>query len=66
MIPVVVDAARRRAQAWAHKVTKAVAADDGYSTETVIVTALLAIMGIAVIGIIVAKVTAKAKGIDLG
>ncbi|MGW1286423.1 hypothetical protein ACWD4N_22610 [Streptomyces sp. NPDC002586] len=66
MIAVIVDAARRRAQTWAHKITKAMADDDGYSTETVIVTALLAIMGIAVIGIIVAKVTAKAKGIDLG
>lgn len=42
------------------------AQDAGYSTETVIVTALLVIMGIAVIGIIVAKVTAKASGIDLG
>ncbi|MET9036976.1 MULTISPECIES: hypothetical protein [Streptomyces] len=42
------------------------AQDAGYSTETVIVTALLVIMGIAVIGIIVGKVTAKASGIDLG
>jgi hypothetical protein len=42
------------------------AEDGGYSTETVIVTALLAIMGIAVVGIIVAKVTHRAAGIDLG
>ncbi|MDH6223658.1 hypothetical protein [Streptomyces sp. MJP52] len=40
--------------------------DGGYTTETVIVTALLAILAIAVVGIIVAKVTAKANGIDLG
>lgn len=40
--------------------------DAGYSTETVIVTALLSIMGLTVIGIIVAKVTARANGIDLG
>ncbi|MEU6158817.1 hypothetical protein [Streptomyces sp. NPDC047130] len=40
--------------------------DGGYTTETVIVTALLALLAIAVVGIIVAKVTAKANGIDLG
>jgi hypothetical protein len=63
---VIVRAAKTRARAWARQVRKTMAADGGYSTETVIVTALLVIMGIAVVGIIVAKVTAKANGIDLG
>ncbi|MCC3654015.1 hypothetical protein DMH02_009790 [Streptomyces sp. WAC 00631] len=40
--------------------------DDGYTTETVVVTALLAILALTVVGIIIAKVTAKANGIDLG
>ncbi|TKA12065.1 hypothetical protein [Actinacidiphila oryziradicis] len=40
--------------------------DAGYSTETVIVTALLAALGLAVVGIIAAKVTKKANGINLG
>ncbi|MFD7712133.1 hypothetical protein [Streptomyces sp. NPDC059786] len=40
--------------------------DAGYTTETVVITALLAILGLTVVGIIVAKVTAKANGIDLG
>ncbi|MEU3962961.1 hypothetical protein AB0F42_24665 [Streptomyces buecherae] len=40
--------------------------DAGYTTETIVVTALLAILAITVVGIIVAKVTAKANGIDLG
>ncbi|WP_432003374.1 hypothetical protein [Streptomyces sioyaensis] len=40
--------------------------DAGYTTETVLITALLAILALTVVGIIVAKVTAKAKGIDLG
>ncbi|WP_431953437.1 hypothetical protein [Actinacidiphila sp. bgisy167] len=40
--------------------------DGGYSTETVIVTALLALLALAVVGIIAAKVTSKANGIDLG
>ncbi|MEU7642110.1 hypothetical protein AB0C11_39865 [Streptomyces sp. NPDC039016] len=40
--------------------------DAGYTTETVLITALLVILGLSVVGIIVAKVTAKAKGIDLG
>ncbi|MFJ9174934.1 hypothetical protein [Streptomyces sp. NPDC102360] len=40
--------------------------DAGYTTETIIVTALLAILGLTVVGVIVAKVTAKANGIDLG
>jgi hypothetical protein len=37
----------------------------GYSTETVLVTALLVVAALAIIAIIVAKVTAKATGINL-
>lgn len=57
---------RTRTRAWGRRVRHGMARDAGYSTETVLVTALLAVMGIAVIGIIVAKVTARASGIDLG
>lgn len=39
--------------------------DAGYSTETVLVTALLVVAALAVVAIIVAKVTAKANGISL-
>ncbi len=38
----------------------------GYSTETVLVTALLVILALAVLAIISVKVIAKAHGIDLG
>lgn len=38
----------------------------GEITTTVIVTALMAIAAIAIIGIIVAKLTQKANSIDLG
>lgn len=37
----------------------------GYSTETVLVTALLVVAALAVIAIIIAKVTEKAAGITL-
>jgi hypothetical protein len=40
--------------------------DAGYTTETVVVTALLVVAAIVVVAIIVAKVTAKANGINLG
>ncbi|GAA1918992.1 hypothetical protein [Streptantibioticus ferralitis] len=40
--------------------------DAGYSTETVIITALLAALGIAAVAVITAKVMAKAHGINLG
>ncbi|WP_020663116.1 hypothetical protein [Amycolatopsis benzoatilytica] len=40
--------------------------DRGEITTTVIVTALLAIAAIAIVAIIVAKLTAKARSIDLG
>ena len=39
--------------------------DDGYTTESVIVTALLAALAITVIGIIAAKVVARANGLNL-
>ena len=38
----------------------------GYSTETVIVTALLAALALTAVGIIVAKVVAKANSITTG
>ena len=38
----------------------------GYSTETVIVTALLAALALTAVGIIVAKVIAKANSITTG
>lgn len=38
----------------------------GYTTETVVVTALLIVAALAVVAIIVAKVTAKANSINLG
>jgi hypothetical protein len=41
-------------------------ADAGYSTETVLVTALLVVLAVAVIAIIAVKVTEKANSIDLG
>lgn len=37
----------------------------GYATETVLVTALLVVAALAIIAIIIAKVTAKATGITL-
>lgn len=40
--------------------------DAGYSTETVIITALLAALGIAAVAVITAKVMGKARGINLG
>jgi hypothetical protein len=39
--------------------------DAGYTTETIVVTALLVILAITVVGIIVDKVTTKASGISL-
>ncbi|MEV5942784.1 hypothetical protein [Streptomyces sp. NPDC051994] len=55
-----------RTRAWARRVTQGMSQDGGYSTEAVIVTALLVLMGIAVVGVIASKVLAKAQGIDLG
>jgi hypothetical protein len=40
--------------------------DAGYTTETVVVIALLVAMALAAIAIIAAKVLAKANGLNLG
>jgi hypothetical protein len=40
--------------------------DGGYSTEAVVVTAVLATGALIVFGIIIAKLVAKANGINLG
>ena len=40
-------------------------ADAGYTTEAVIVTALLAAGAIAIVAIIIAKITARANSINL-
>jgi hypothetical protein len=40
--------------------------DDGYTTETVVVIALLVALAIAAIAIIAAKVLAKANSLNLG
>jgi hypothetical protein len=48
------------------RVREASREDAGYTTETIVVTALLVILGLTVVGIIVAKVIAKANGIQLG
>lgn len=40
--------------------------DAGYTTETVLVTALLVVAALTVVAIIVAKVITKANGINLG
>jgi hypothetical protein len=40
--------------------------DAGYTTETVVVIALLTVAALAVIAIIASKVIAKANGINLG
>ena len=40
--------------------------DAGYTTETVLITALLVALAVLAVGLIVAAVTAKAKSINLG
>lgn len=55
-----------RARAHLAEVRRHMRSDAGYTTETIVVTALLVILGLSVVGIVVAKVTAKANGIDLG
>ncbi|MFE0766057.1 hypothetical protein [Streptomyces smyrnaeus] len=40
--------------------------DDGYTTETIVVTALLALLAIGALSVITAKVLGRANGIDLG
>jgi hypothetical protein len=39
--------------------------DAGYSTETVLVTALLVVAALAIIAVVVAKVSAKASSIEM-
>jgi hypothetical protein len=39
--------------------------DDGYSVEAVVVISLMVIVAIAVVGVLAAKLRAKAEGIDL-
>ena len=45
---------------------RAAMGDRGYSTEAVIITALLAVTALAAFGYITSKVLAKAHSIDLG
>ncbi|MGA2830809.1 MAG: hypothetical protein ABSF03_32390 [Streptosporangiaceae bacterium] len=40
--------------------------DDGYTTETVVITALLAALAIAAVALIARAVIAKANGLNLG
>lgn len=41
-------------------------ADGGYSTETVLVTALLVMLAVAALAVLTSKVLAKVNSIDLG
>jgi hypothetical protein len=54
--------------AWAMLRNRAAAVrrDDGYTTETVIVTALLIALALTAVAIITTKVLAKANGLNLG
>jgi hypothetical protein len=61
-----IDCLTARVRVLAARLAQLRRSEKGYSTETVIVTALLAAAAIAVIGIIVAKVTSKASSINLG
>ncbi|MDG4864417.1 hypothetical protein P8605_40360 [Streptomyces sp. T-3] len=54
------------ARAHLSRVRRAMRQDAGYTTETIVVTALLVILALAVIGVIATKVLSKANGIDLG
>lgn len=60
------DTLARLVRAHLAEVRRRARSDAGYTTETIVVTALLSILSLVVVGIIVAKVTAKANGIDLG
>lgn len=60
------DRLARLARAHLADVRSRIRQDAGYTTETIVITALLAILAMTVVGIIVAKVTAKANGISLG
>jgi hypothetical protein len=39
--------------------------DGGYTTETMVITAILAVLGITAAGILTAKVLARTRGMDL-
>jgi hypothetical protein len=54
-----------RARRWPAQSRPSGRPDGGYTTETVIVTALLAAAAIAIVGIIVAKVVLRAHSISL-
>jgi hypothetical protein len=57
------DLAVRRVRHW--QAVNRARGDAGYSTETVLVTALLVTAAVVVLGIITAKVIAKAQSINL-
>ncbi|MEU5839370.1 hypothetical protein ABZ820_37710 [Streptomyces diacarni] len=58
----------RRITSWEHLATlrQKIRRDDGYTTETIVVTALLALLAIGALSVITAKVLGRANGIDLG
>lgn len=60
------DLVSARVRAYAALVRENARSEAGYTTETVVVTALLAGLALTVVGIIVTKVIGRAKGIDLG
>jgi hypothetical protein len=60
------DTLARLARAHMADVRRHLRSDAGYTTETIVVTALLAVLALTVVGIIAAKVLGKANGIDLG
>jgi hypothetical protein len=53
------------ATTWRRQIRRFLARDDGYSSEAVATTALLVALALTVIGILVAKVVARANSIDL-
>ncbi|MGW0734466.1 hypothetical protein [Streptomyces sp. NPDC002851] len=55
----------RRLRAHMTEVREQARKDGGYTTETIVITAVLAILALGVVGVIVSKVTAKANGISL-
>ena len=68
-LPAPARRALARITAWPGLTARAAAArlrdDSGYTTETVIVTSLLAALALAVIAIIVAKVTGLANSLNV-
>ncbi|WP_326596587.1 hypothetical protein [Streptomyces sp. NBC_01803] len=49
----------------ADELRQRLAEDGGYTTETMVITAILAILGITAAGIVTSKVLARARGMDL-